>query len=63
MTRTLVLLMVVFSLGWWVIDEWLAADVRRFILWWGACGAICVFMVLFALYDVTRVIREERERL
>ncbi|MCW1886332.1 hypothetical protein OKA04_16460 [Luteolibacter flavescens] len=62
MARSLALLMIVFAIGLWGIDEWLAADLMRFVLWWGACGFLALFVVLFALYDAMRVIREERDR-
>jgi hypothetical protein len=63
MGRSVVLLLAVFAVGLWGIPGWLQADPWRFILWWGACGLLTVFVLLFALYDVMRVIREERERL
>jgi len=63
MARSLVLLLAVFAIGLWGIPKWLAADLWRFILWWGACGFLAIFVVVFAVYDVMRVIREERDRL
>ena len=63
MARSLALLMAVFAIGLWGINEWLAADLWRFVIWWGGCGFLAIFVVLFALYDVMRVIREERDRL
>jgi peptidoglycan biosynthesis protein MviN/MurJ (putative lipid II flippase) len=63
MARSLALLLAVFAIGLWAIDEWLAADLWRFILWWGGCAFLAVFVVVFALYDAMRVIREERDRL
>jgi len=49
-------------LGLCVIDEWLAEDALRFLLWWGACGVLALILVVFALYDALSVIREEREQ-
>ncbi|MEK7954258.1 hypothetical protein [Luteolibacter soli] len=63
MARSLALLLAVFAIGLWGIPGWLAADLWRFIIWWGACGFLAIFVVVFALYDVMRVIREERDRL
>jgi hypothetical protein len=63
MARSLALLLAVFAIGLWGINEWLAADLWRFIIWWGGCGFLAIFVVLFALYDVMRVIREERDQL
>ncbi|MCW1922926.1 hypothetical protein OKA05_10215 [Luteolibacter arcticus] len=62
MARSLALLLAVFAIGLWGIDDWLAKDVWRFIVWWGVCGLLAIFVVAFALYDVMRVLREERER-
>jgi hypothetical protein len=63
MGRSVALLLAVFAIGLWGIDGWLQADPLRFVVWWGACGLLTLFVLLFALYDVLRVIREERERL
>ena len=63
MARSLALLLAVFAIGLWAIDEWLAADLWRFILWWGGCAFLALFVVMFAVYDALRVIREERYRL
>lgn len=60
MARVLVLVLGFLVLGLWVIDRWLMADVWRFLLWWGACGALTGFLLLMALYDMLAVIREER---
>ena len=58
----LVLLLAMFASGLWVFDSWLEASLWRFVIWWGACAALAVFIFLFALYDAMAVIREERER-
>jgi hypothetical protein len=63
MGRSVALLLAVFAIGLWGIDEWLAANLWRFIIWWTVCGFLAIFVVLFALYDVMRVIREERDRM
>lgn len=63
MGRSAALLLGMFAIGLWGIDGWLQADLWRFIAWWGFCGFLAIFVMLFALYDVLRVIREERERL
>jgi hypothetical protein len=63
MGRSVALLLAVFAIGLWGIPGWLQEDPWRFILWWGGCGLLTLFVLLFALYDVMRVIREERERL
>jgi len=58
----LVLLLVMFASGLWVFDRWLTASPWRFVIWWGACGVLAVFILLFALYDAMAVVREERDR-
>ncbi len=62
MARFLLLLLSVFAIGLWGIDVWLRADIWRFFLWWAGCGLLAVFIVMFAVYDVFAVLREERER-
>ena len=51
------------AVGLWVIDGWLMEGPVRFLLWWGACGVVTVVVLLFAIYDMLAVIREEREKL
>lgn len=63
MFRLAMLMLAIFAIGLWGIDQWLAANIWRFVIWWGACGFLAVFTMLFAFYDALRVIREERERL
>lgn len=48
--------------GLWWIDGWLARNLWRFLLWWGACALVTAMVMLFALYDALAVIREEREK-
>ncbi|GAA5483525.1 hypothetical protein [Haloferula sargassicola] len=48
--------------GLFAIDEWLAESILRFAVYWAACGALCLFVLLFALFDALSVIREEKER-
>lgn len=63
--RFLLLLLIVFSLGLWGIDGWLQekGHLWRFLLYWGGCGALTVFLLILAIYDALAVIREERDRL
>ena len=51
------------AVGLWGLNGWLEASVLRFALWWGACGLITVFVMLFALYDALAVLREERDKM
>jgi hypothetical protein len=61
LARILMVVLALISVGLWLIDHWLAANVWRFLLWWGACAALTCLMMLLALYDLLAVIREERE--
>lgn len=61
--RCALLMLAVFAVGLWVIDGWLMGSLWRFLIWWSGCAALAVFVIVFALYDALRVIREERERL
>ena len=60
--RIALLLLAVFAVGLWVIDGWLAQGLWRFLIWWSGCGALALFVIVFALYDALRVVREEADR-
>ncbi|WP_193210897.1 hypothetical protein [Luteolibacter marinus] len=62
MGRSVALLLAVFAIGLWGIDDWLDDSLWRFIIWWGGVAFLAVFVVMFALYDALAVIREERDR-
>jgi hypothetical protein len=51
------------AMGMWGIDEWLKESILRFALYWGACGLLCLFVLLFALFDALATLKEEREKL
>lgn len=63
MTRLLIVVLAILALGNWALRAWLAANIWRFVLWWGACAALTGFLLLLALYDALAVIGEEREKL
>lgn len=63
MGRSVLLLLAVFAIGLWGIDGLLRAELWRFVAWWGGCGLLAIFVVLFAVYDACAVIREERDRM
>lgn len=50
------------ALGLWGIDGWLKQSPLRFGIYWAVCGLLCLFVMLFALYDALAAIKEERER-
>ncbi len=56
------LLLAVFAVGLWAIDDWLARGLWRFLIYWGGCALLAVFVMLFALFDALAVLREERDR-
>lgn len=49
-------------LGLWVIDDWLADAVWRFLLWWGACGLVTLWLLMFALYDALISMQEVKKK-
>jgi hypothetical protein len=56
----LVFILVYFSFGNWVIDDWLMKGIWRMLLYWGFLGAMCLFLVLMAVFDALAAIGEER---
>lgn len=50
------------ALGLWGIEAWLKESILRFGLYWGACGLLCLFVLLFALFDALATLKEEREK-
>jgi hypothetical protein len=43
------------------ISEWIWENPWRVLLWWGGCALATLVVILFALYDVLAVMREERK--
>jgi peptidoglycan biosynthesis protein MviN/MurJ (putative lipid II flippase) len=60
--RMLMAALLMMAAGLWLIDGWLAADVLRFLLWWAGCAGLTCLVMVFALYDMLAVIREERDK-
>lgn len=50
------------AVGLWVIGDWVWESPWRALLWWGGCGLATVMVMIFALYDLLAVMREEREK-
>lgn len=48
------------TIGVWLINDWLMANPLWFLLWWGGCAMLAVITVIFALYDMGAVVREEK---
>lgn len=57
---SLIIALALLSIGLWVIDGWLAEAAWRFLLWWGACGLVALWVLLFALFDALLSIQEAR---
>jgi len=55
---SLIIALALLSIGLWVIDDWLAGAAWRFLLWWGVCGLVTVWVLLFALYDALKSMQE-----
>ena len=45
-------------LGLWVIDGWLGQSMLLFVLWWGICALVTLWVLLFALLDALISIQE-----
>ena len=57
---SLVIALGLIVLGLWVIDDWLEEAAWRFLLWWGACGLVTLWVLLFAFYDALKSIQESK---
>lgn len=49
-------------LGTWPLDSWLSQGAWRMVLFWGFLGVLCIFLMLFGLFDALAVIAEERKK-
>ena len=59
---SLLLDLALLATGLWVIDDWLSEGVVRFLLWWGGCGLVTLWLILFALYDALMAIQEVKKK-
>ncbi len=60
--RWLLLTVAWMAVGLWVLDGLLSRNALMFVLWWVFCFFLAGVLVLFALYDVLAVMREERAK-
>ena len=60
MGRMLLFALMMMAAGLWLIDTLLALSPWYFLFWWSACALLTILVMLFALYDVLAVMREER---
>lgn len=52
-----------FAAGTSVLSTWLSLSFWRFFLYWMALLGWALLVIVFALYDALRAVREERERM
>jgi len=62
MTRMLVVALFLMAAGLWLIDRLLAQNPWWFLLWWGGCTLNTIGVLVFAVYDMLTVWREERDK-
>jgi len=53
-----ILLLIVFSVGVFVIGGWLNSSVIPFVIYWGGCFLLCILLILLALYDAAASYQE-----
>jgi len=58
MMRTLLFLVGMLALGTWIIDGPLERSVWLFCCYWGALTIGVLFLILFCIYDILKVIQE-----
>lgn len=58
MLQYLMLVMVMISLGVWVLDDWLGGSPLIFIMYWLTVTCAVFMLVLFAVYDMLRTYQE-----
>jgi hypothetical protein len=60
--RWLLLTMAWMAAGLWVVDAFLSKNAWMFLLWWAFCFFLVSVLIIFALYDVLAVMREEGKK-
>jgi hypothetical protein len=58
MMRILLFLVGMLALGTWLIDDFLAESTWLFCAYWGALFLGVLFLILFCLYDILKVMQE-----
>lgn len=59
MTQLVIFLLVLVAVGTWLVDDWLRDGVIRFVIFWGVVGIYALFIMLMAVYDILKVMRDE----
>lgn len=62
MFRLLMVALGLMGTGLWLIDGWLQESPWRFLAWWAMCAGVTGGVMLFAVYDMLMVVKEEREK-
>jgi hypothetical protein len=60
MTQLVIFLLVIVTIGSWVIDDWLRDGVHRFVIFWGLICLYTLFIMLMAFYDMLKVMRDKK---
>lgn len=58
-----IVMLVAVIIGFWPLSGWLEAEFWRFGFYWLMVGLLTIFLVLFALYDIGKVVEEEKKGL
>ena len=58
--QLVIVLLVLVVLGAWPLAGWLSGNIWLFLLWWAASVFYGLVVILFALYDMLAVFKEER---
>lgn len=58
-TQLLIIVLILVALGNWVITDWLSDGVIRFVVFWGLVTLLVLFILLMAVYDLLKVMRDE----
>ncbi|MEM9080235.1 MAG: hypothetical protein AAGC74_06020 [Verrucomicrobiota bacterium] len=61
LAQLLIGILVLLVLGNWPLREWVGETPWRFLVWWGMTAFLTIWMLMLAVYDALRVVREIRE--
>lgn len=52
--------MVLFALGVFILNDWLSQSIALFSLFWGTIFLLTCLIIILALYDMRRALKEEK---
>ncbi len=58
MAAILLILLLVIALGTWVVDDWLAESILRFVVFWLIITVYTLVLLLLCVYDMLRLKKE-----